>query len=57
MNMFMEEIWMISIEEFKDKVLDLEKESLANIVKTDDAQLVAKIMKMYEEENGTDDNQ
>ena len=55
--MFTEEIWMISIEEFKDKVLDLEKESLANIVKTDDAQLVAKIMRMYEEENGTDDNQ
>lgn len=48
---------MISIEEFKNKILDIEKESLSNIVKTDDAQLVAKIMKMYEEEIGVDDNQ
>ncbi len=48
---------MINIEEFKDKVLDLEKESLSNIIKTDDSQLVAKIMKMYEEESGTDDHQ
>ena len=57
MNMFMEEIWMINPEEFKEKVLDLEKESLANITKPDDNQIVAKIMKMYEKECYPDDNQ
>ena len=48
---------MINIDEFKNKVLDLEKESLAHILKPDDNQLIAKIMKMYEQECDTDDNQ
>lgn len=54
--MFTEEIWMISIEEFKEKVLELEKESLSNITKPDDNQIVARIMKMYEAESDPNDN-
>lgn len=55
--MFMEEIWMIDDvltekeKEFKEKVLQIEKESISNIVKVDDKIMVSKIIRMYEEEN------
>ena len=35
--------------EFKEKILQLERESISNITKTDDKILVAKIIRMYEE--------
>jgi hypothetical protein len=37
------------LDEFKDKVLILEKESISNINKTDDRQMVSKIVNAYEE--------
>ena len=37
------------LDEFKEKVLGLEKESIANINKTDDKQMVSKIVSAYEE--------
>lgn len=37
------------LEKVKKEVLDLERESLANITKTQDQQMIAKIIKIYEE--------
>lgn len=47
---------MINIEKIKNKILKIEREALSNINKPDDNQIVAKIMKIYEEECSTDDN-
>lgn len=56
--MLMEENWMSDedlkvdvkkLDEFKEKVLHLEKESISNINKTDDKQMVSKIINAYEE--------
>jgi len=38
----------ITPEEFKKQILSLEKESLANIVKTDDKTMVSKIINTFE---------
>ena len=37
------------MEEFNKRILNLEKESLANINQFDDSQMVNKIIKIYEE--------
>lgn len=36
--------------EFKCKILQLERESISNIVKVDDKLMVSRIIRMYEEE-------
>lgn len=38
-----------AMEEFNKRLLDLEKESLANVNQYDDSQMVNKIIKIYEE--------
>lgn len=43
------------IQKIKERVLEEEKASLSNINPTDDAQMIAKIMKIYDEEQ-TNDN-
>ena len=42
------------IKALEDEILVLERESLLNIVQTTDKQMIAKIMKLYEEQK--DDN-
>ena len=50
---FMEVIWMINLsdkqKDFKEMILKLEKENIVIINKLDDKQLVAKIIRLYEE--------
>ena len=59
MIMFTEEIWMIdkkriegnlTPETYKDFVLNLERDNLNNLVKEDKKSMVAKIIRVYEEE-------
>ena len=38
-----------ALEEFKKKVLELERESLSNLNQYDDSQMVNKIIRIYEE--------
>lgn len=38
-----------AMEEFNKRLLDLEKESLANVNQYDDSQMINKIIKIYEE--------
>ena len=38
--------------EFMELILSLERESISNIVKTDDKQMVNKIIRLYEEKHG-----
>lgn len=38
------------VERMKDAVLEMEKESLSNINQTEDKQMIAKILKKYEEQ-------
>lgn len=38
-----------ALEEFKNKVLELERESLSNLNQYDDSQMVNKIIRIYEE--------
>ena len=51
----MEERWMnneemlAKLQEFQKEVLKMERESLSNIVKTDDKTMVTKIIHLYEE--------
>ena len=51
----MEERWMnnqemlAKLDEFQKELLKMERESLSNIVKTDDKTMVAKIIHLYEE--------
>lgn len=40
--------------EFKDQILKMEKENIANINKVDDKQMVAKIIRIYEETKKND---
>ena len=40
----------VDLIEFKDKVLEEEKKSQSNIVKIDDKQMVARIIRLYEEQ-------
>ena len=55
-------IWMIdkkfsgelTIENFKNFILELEKENLLNLSQDDKKQMVAKIMKTYEEAKKSD---
>ena len=44
----------LTVENFKNFVLDLERENLRNLDKDDKKQLVAKIMKTYEEAKKSD---
>ena len=37
------------LDEFKSIIIDLEKESLANVNQTTDQQMISKIIKAYEE--------
>lgn len=39
---------------FKDQILNMEKENIANINKADDKQMVAKIIRIYEEMKNND---
>lgn len=41
-------------DDFKKQILKVEKEYIANIVKSDDKQMVAKIIRMYEEAKKND---
>ena len=41
-------------ESFKTTIIDLEKENLSNINKIDDKQMVAKIIRVYEEKKKND---
>ena len=51
----MDERWMnneemlAKLQEFQKEVLKMERESLSNIVKTDDKTMVTKIIHLYEE--------
>lgn len=38
-----------ALEEFKNKVLELERESLSNLSQYDDSQMISKIIRIYEE--------
>ena len=57
MIMHTEGIWMIDNildekqKKFKELILKMEQESLANITKVDDKVMVSKIIRLYEEEN------
>lgn len=44
----------LTVENFKNFVLDLERENLRNLDKDDKKQMVAKIMKTYEEAKKSD---
>lgn len=39
---------------FKDRILSMEKENIANINKSDDKQMVAKIIRIFEETKKND---
>ena len=41
-------------EAFKNKILEMERESISNITKTDDKQLISRIIRLYEEEQKND---